>query len=114
MENIQIYYGKKNFDVQKAERFFKERGVKYQACDLLKRPMGRRELEALVNCVGLEGAIDQTSKAYLECPARFSGSDTSLLNALANDQRMLRTPIVRFGRHFSVGYAPEIWQTWLK
>ena len=32
--NIQLYISKKNFDVQKAERFFKERRIKVQVMDL--------------------------------------------------------------------------------
>lgn len=35
--NIQIFMGKKNFDCQKAERWFKERGIRYQAVDLAKK-----------------------------------------------------------------------------
>ena len=42
--NIQIYALKKNFDVQKAERYFKERSIKFQSIDLSKKPMGAREL----------------------------------------------------------------------
>ena len=40
--NIQIYALKKNFDVQKAERYFKERSIKFQSIDLSKKPMGAR------------------------------------------------------------------------
>ena len=35
--NIQLYISKKNFDVQKAERFFKERRVTVQFVDLKKQ-----------------------------------------------------------------------------
>ena len=35
--NIQIYALKKNFDTQKAERFFKERRIPYQLLDLKKQ-----------------------------------------------------------------------------
>ena len=31
---IQIYFGKKNFDTQKAERYFKERRIQVQMLDL--------------------------------------------------------------------------------
>jgi len=35
--NIQIYAGKRNFDTQKAERYFKERKISYQLVDLHKK-----------------------------------------------------------------------------
>lgn len=46
--NIQIYAAKKNPDVLKAERFFKERRIPYQTMDLKKHKLGRKELELFV------------------------------------------------------------------
>ena len=43
--NIQIYGKNKCFDTKKAERWFKERRIKYQYVDLPRYGMGRRELE---------------------------------------------------------------------
>ena len=42
--SIQLYVYKRNFDVQKAERYFKERKIAYQAVDLKKHRLGRRVL----------------------------------------------------------------------
>ena len=35
--NIQIFGTKKSFDSKKAERFFKERGIKYQFVDMKEK-----------------------------------------------------------------------------
>ena len=35
--NIQIFGTKKDFDSKKAERFFKERGIKYQFIDMKEK-----------------------------------------------------------------------------
>ena len=40
---IQLYFAKRNPDVLKAERFFKERRVPCQAVDLTKHKLGRRD-----------------------------------------------------------------------
>ena len=48
--NIQIFMGKKNFDCQKAERYFKERGIRYKAVDLGKKGLSPRELDAVLAC----------------------------------------------------------------
>ena len=60
---IQIYFYKKNFDAQKAERFFRERRVQVQMIDLSRAPIGRRELESVKARVGLDALSD--SFAYL-------------------------------------------------
>ena len=46
--NIQIYSGKKNFDTQKAERYFKERRIPVQMLDLKKHPLGEREIRLMI------------------------------------------------------------------
>ena len=38
--NIQIFGNKKSFDSKKAERWFKERRIKYQYIDLPRRSLG--------------------------------------------------------------------------
>ena len=42
--NIQIFGKSKCFDTKKAERYFKERRIKYQYIDVLKYGMSRGEL----------------------------------------------------------------------
>ena len=111
--NIQIYAQKRNFDVQKAERFFKERGVKYQFVDLGKKPMAERELKNIAAAVGLDALIDKESKLYAGSVLRFTAGDDNRIAQLLGDMRLLRTPIVRNGRKASVGYCPDVWQSWI-
>lgn len=110
---IQIYFLKKNFDVQKAERWFKERRVNVQRVDLARAKLGRRELEAVRACVGLDAMIDTQGMAWKECPARYAAGEDAILNALAEDPRRLRLPIIRNGKLATVGYQPEVWAQWL-
>ena len=56
--NIQIYVNKKNPDVLKAERFFKERRIPYQLLDLKKHRLGSRELQLLPRRPG-PGLVDR-------------------------------------------------------
>ena len=46
--NIQIFGTKKNFDSKKAERYFKERGIKYQFIDMKEKMDQFNEDEELV------------------------------------------------------------------
>lgn len=110
---IQIYFYKKNFDVQKAERWFKERKASYQPVDLTRARIGRRELQSVAASVGLDAMIDKDSNAWKECPARYAAGEDAILEALAADPRRLKLPIVREGKRATIGYAPEEWAGWL-
>lgn len=110
--NIQIFMGKKNFDCQKAERWFKERGIRYQAVDLAKKGISPRELDSVLDQVGLAAAIDIQSKKYAESALRFMSDPKMIRAQLLEHPELLRTPIVRNGRKATVGYCPETWAEW--
>ncbi|MGI6184625.1 MAG: arsenate reductase family protein [Candidatus Fimadaptatus sp.] len=110
--NIQIYALKKNFDVQKAERYFKERRIKYQLVDLAKHPLGAREMDAICRAVGVDELIDKDSKLYPGSMLRYTSGADRQKAVLLDDLRLMRTPIVRNGTKATVGYHPEIWDTW--
>jgi len=45
--NIQIFGTKKCSDTRKAERFFKERGIKYQFVDMKEKGMSKGEVTSV-------------------------------------------------------------------
>ncbi|WP_321002765.1 arsenate reductase family protein, partial [Eisenbergiella porci] len=45
--NIQIFGKTKCFDTKKAERYFKERGIKYQYIDMKEKGMSKGELNTV-------------------------------------------------------------------
>ncbi|MBQ9252576.1 MAG: ArsC family transcriptional regulator [Clostridia bacterium] len=110
--NIQIYSGKKNFDVQKAERYFKERRIPVQALDLKKHKLGEREIKLMIQQIGLEKLIDREDKKVKEHPACYYNQESLLIPAIQEAPWLLRTPIVRNGNKMTVGYAPEVWDSW--
>ena len=110
--NIQIYALKRNFDVQKAERYFKERGISYQYVDLGRKPLSARELDAISAAVGLDELIDTAGKLYAGSLLRYTNGLEHKKEQLLGDMRLLRTPIVRNGRLATVGFKPEIWAGW--
>ena len=108
--NIQIYGKSKCFDTKKAERYFKERRIKYQYIDVLRYGMSRGELTAVKNAVGLETMIDKNDEDYPF--VRYLASDEARLDKLFEDPYLLKTPIVRNGRQATVGFCPEVWKGW--
>ena len=108
--NIQIFGKSKCFDTKKAERYFKERRVKFQAVDLVKYGISPGELKSVKNAVGLEALIDGKNPDAAQ--VTYLAYDEDKLEKLAENPRLLRTPIVRNGKKATVGYCPEIWKDW--
>ena len=111
---IQLYISKKNFDAQKAERFFKERRVQVQVMDLKKHKLGERELQTMAKDVGMQGLLDREDKRAKEHPACYCNIDSVIMTAIQENPWLLKSPIVRNGQKCTIGYQPEIWESWLK
>ncbi len=108
--NIQIFGKSKCFDTKKAERWFKERRIKFQAIDLKKYGMSRGELQSVKSAVGLEALVDEAHPdAAL---VRYLAYEQDKMEKLFEDPTLLNTPIVRNGKQATVGYHPEVWETW--
>lgn len=103
--NIQIFGRNKCFDTKKAERYFKERQIKYQYIDLPRYGMGRRELESVKNAVGLTALSDAPEVQYL-------AYDADKLEKLLEYPELIKTPVVRNGKQATVGFCPDVWKSW--
>ena len=108
--NIQIFGKNKCFDTKKAQRYFKERRIKFQAVDVVKFGMSRGELASVKNAVGLQTMVDPGHPDAVLLS--YLASDQAKLDKLFEDPTLLRTPIVRNGKQATVGYCPEIWAAW--
>ena len=111
--NIQIFGTKKSFDTKKAQRYFKERRVKFQFIDLKEKGMSKGELESVARAVGgIDSVIDQKAKdADTVALVQYLAVDQKFEKVLDN-QQILREPIVRNGRQATVGYEPDVWKDW--
>ena len=97
---IQIWGKSKCFDTKKAERYFKERRIPYQAI----------ELTSVKNAVGLEAMLDPKAADY--ALVQHLAYEQDKIERLLDDPSLLRTPIVRNGRQATIGYCPDVWKTW--
>lgn len=111
--NIQIYALKKNFDTQKAERFFKERRIAYQLLDLKKHHLGQRELSLFARRLGAQNLVDRKNPDALSHPVAHTDDADYILACLAENPRFLRTPIVRCGEQVTLGADEHAWQAWI-
>ena len=110
--NIQMYVYKKNFDAQKAERYFKERRIPFQALDLKKHKLGEREIRLMISTIGLDTLIDREDKKVKEHPACYYDREELLIPAIQENPWLLKVPIVRNGSRITVGYRPDEWEKW--
>ena len=111
--NIQIYGKAKCFDTKKAERYFKERRIKYQFVDLVKFGMSKGEFNNILKAVGdFDELLDKSSKAYENSFIEYLATKEAKEEKLLENQSAFKTPIVRNGKQVTVGYKPEIWKDW--
>lgn len=111
--NIQIFGTKKCFDTKKADRYFKERGIKAQLIDLKEKGMSKGELTSVCQAVkGLENLLDENCKDQDALALVKYIAEEDRLEKLLECQQVLKTPIVRNGKLATVGYQPEIWKNW--
>ena len=85
--NIQIFGTKKCSDTRKAERFFKERGIKYQFIDMKEKGMSKGEFNSVAQA---NGGLDNM--------VNWDGKDKDLL--------------VRNSKQSTLGYLPDVWKNW--
>ena len=110
--NIQIFGVKKCFDTQKAERYFKERKIKYQFIDLSQKALSKGELNSVKTSVGINNLINTKAKEYKTLNLDNIRSGDLKEEILLDNPRLYNTPIVRNGKVATIGYNPEIWETW--
>ncbi|MBD5451480.1 MAG: ArsC family transcriptional regulator [Lachnospiraceae bacterium] len=111
--NIQIFGTNKCFDTKKAMRYFKERGIKYQFIDMKEKGMSKGEYTSVKQAVGgIENLLDENCKDKDTLALIKYISDEDKDEKILENQKVLKTPIVRNGKQATVGYRPEIWKEW--
>lgn len=108
--NIQIFGKSKCFDTKKAERYFKERSIKFQSIDLVKKGISAGELKSVMQAVGLEELVDRKNPDAVLL--QYLAYDEDKVEKLLDNPKLLKTPVVRNGRQATVGYQPETWKGW--
>ena len=108
--NIQIFGKSKCFDTKKAERWFKERGIKFQSVDIISKGLSAGEQKSVAQALGgIEKLADESSKDFCEIKYLLPDAWGEKLN---DNPKLYKTPIVRNGKNATVGYCPEIWEKW--
>lgn len=110
--NIQIYGRRKCFDTKKAERYFKERNLKFQSIDIDRYGMSKGELASVKAAVGIENLLDTAGKEYQRLNLKYIYTGMTKEELLLNNPKLFTAPIVRNGKLATIGYKPEVWKEW--
>ena len=111
--NIQIFGKSKCFDTKKAERYFKERRIKYQYIDLNRYGMSGKEFDSVLRAVGgIDNLIDWESKSEQITLMKYMEDKRAKEDKVFDEPTLMKTPIVRNGKLATAGYQPETWSKW--
>ena len=111
--NIQIFGTKKCNDTKKAERYFKERGIKYQFVDMKEKGMSKGEFTSVAEKNGgVDNMLNPDAKDKDALALIKNIADEDKLTTILENQQVIKTPIVRNGRQSTLGYQPEVWKAW--
>jgi arsenate reductase-like glutaredoxin family protein len=106
---IQIFGIKSSPATRAAERFFKERRVTIQFCDLQKKPMSPGEIKRFIDRFMLAALVDRENPSikYLRL------TDSDLLAKIEQDPKLLHLPLVRSAKILSIGHDEASWKRML-
>ncbi len=111
--NIQIFGRNKCFDTKKAQRYFKERKIKFQYIDLDRYGMSGKEFDSVLRGVGgIDRLIDWEGKSQQITNMRYMDDPVAKEDKVFDDPTLMKTPVVRNGKLATVGYCPDIWSKW--
>lgn len=111
--NIQIFGKSKCFDTKKAERYFKERGIRFQSIDLQRFGMSGREFDSVVRALGgIDNLIDWNGKSQEITNMKYMDDARAKEDKVFDSPSLMKTPIVRNGKQATVGYCPQTRSKW--
>ena len=111
--NIQIFGKSKCFDTKKEERYFKERRIPFQSIDVIRYGMAPREFDSVLRAVGgIDNLIDWNAKHPDIDLMKYMDDAAAKEDKVYDNPKLMKTPVVRNGKQATVGYCPEVWETW--
>ena len=93
--NIQIFGKSKCFDTKKAERWFKERCIKFQSIDLKRFGMSGKEFDSVLRAVGgIDNLIDWDSKHPDITLMKYMEDKIAKEDKVFDNPELMKTPVV--------------------
>lgn len=111
--DVQIFGVKNDATVRKALRFFKERRIGIHFVDFKERAPSKGELQRFFQRFGEDAVVDRASKRFhaLGLQTAHYGRDR-WMDIASEEPLILRMPLIRNGKHLTVGLAEDTWKEW--
>ena len=110
-----LYSAKKDFDAQKAIRFFKERRIPCTEVDLKKHKPGKREIALFIRAAGsARELVDRKSTRVLSHPVAYTDDENVIIEYFMEDPTLMRLPIIRNGDRVTLGADEAKWKEWIE
>lgn len=103
---LQIIGRKGSSQTRKAERWCRERSIRYQFVDLDQRSLSVGELGRILQHVQAQELIDTESKAYRK--GGFAYLDYDPVEEILENPQLLKTPILRSDHGVAVGFDEKV------
>jgi arsenate reductase-like glutaredoxin family protein len=110
--NIQIFGTRKDNETKKAERFFKERNIRFHFRELSEKGISKGELKNISESIPLDELIDRNGSEFKR--RNLSYIIFNIEEELLNDPLLLKMPLVRNRNLCTAGYRPDIWKGWIE
>jgi arsenate reductase len=107
--NIQLIGTVKCKNTQKAQRFLKERSIKFHFKNLLNDSIKKGEWVKFFQQYSADKLIDEKSKEFKDLALTYKVYDPQ--EELQEHQGLLITPILRIDNKFYVGFDEGLWKT---
>ena len=111
--SVQIFGFEDSQPTRAALRYFKERRVAVHFVNLKQRPIAPGELRRFVDRLGAAALLDPASRPYRDQGLQYlTLDDTSIVDRVLANPRLLRLPLVRHGNQLTAGSAEATWRAW--
>ena len=113
--SVQVFGLEDSQATRAALRFFKERRIAIHFVDLRRRPIAPGELRRFVERLGAAALADTEGRAWRDAGLGYLRmTDAELAERLLGDVRLLKLPLVRFGKDVTAGRDEVTWKGWTK
>ncbi len=99
------------FRHQKGGTIFQGTENSFSAIDIHRFGMSKSVFESAKRCTDVEDMIDRKAKAYKDLYMDYI-DEKKREGTLFENPALFRTPIVRNGKEFTLGYCPDVWKNW--
>ncbi len=114
MASVQIFGLKNSQATRAADRFFKERRIAIHMVDLKQKPMAPAEIRRFSDKFGLTTLLNPESKSYIDSGFKYLKlAESELLAKIERSPDLLKLPLVRCGKHVSIGHDEDAWKLML-